>query len=293
MRFKQNWSILLQIWLGLCVICAILIPFVVYFLCRNEWTLALFFLFGALFIAACFGYTVRAIPGGRTNEIKMDTRGITLYQDGGTDQFFPWDEIASVRKSKRYGTNTLIITNDCGEEIWFFTSRRIEAFMMNHVAKTPVAYYFYDTDETGTAEYDLRGDAYQELLELCGKYCTTVSFLDRTRSKRWDAIEACCIPIPDYVSAVYRRHYALDDEAQSVQCFRVTDEVLRCLADHADGVFDRNCGVEDPSFFREDGTTFYTCVSHEGECILTPRDSEDVEALISNRPWTTKRRSVY
>ena len=165
--------------------------------------------------------------------------------------------------------------------------------MLNQVEKSPVVYYFYDTDETGTAEYDLSGDAYRELLELCGKYCAVVSFLDRTHSKRWEAIEAYRIPIPDYVSAVYRRHYAPDDEAQIVQCFRVCDAVLRLLSDHSDSAFDWKCGVEDLAFFREDGTTFFTCITHEGECILTPRDFEDVEGLVSNGQWTTNRWKVY
>ena len=293
MRFKQNWSILLQMRMGLCVISAILIPYGVYLLCRHERALALVLLFSEVFVAACFGFTARAISGGRTNEIEMDTRGITLHQDGEACLFFPWDGLVSVRKSRKYGTNTLIITNDDGEEIWFFTSRRIDAYVMSHMAKTPVIYYFYDTDESGTAEYDLSGDAYRELLELCGKYCATVSFLDRTRSKKWHAIEAYRFPIPECVSAVYRRHYTLDDTAQIIQCFRVTDDVLRFLSDHADSVFDRSCGVEDVAFFREDGTAFFTCISHEGECILTPRDSEDVEALISNGPWTTNRWRIY
>ena len=161
------------------------------------------------------------------------------------------------------------------------------------MAKTPVTYYFYDTDETGTAEYDLSGDAYRELMAVCGKYCAVVSFLDRTHSKNWKAIEACRIPIPEYVSAVYRRHYALDNEAQIVQCFRVSADVLRFLSDHADGVFDWKCSVEDVAFFREDGTAFFTSITHEGECILTPRDSEDVEALVRSGPWTTKRWRVY
>ena len=154
-------------------------------------------------------------------------------------------------------------------------------------------YYFYDTDETGTAEYDLCGDAYRDLMDLCGKYCATVSFLDRTHDKKWEAIEAYRIPIPDYIPAVYRRHYALDDEAQIVQCFRVSDEVLRFLSDHADSVFERKNGVEDLAFFREDGTAFFTSIAHEGECILTPRNSEDVEALVRSGPWTMNRRRVY
>ncbi len=293
MRFKQNWSILLQMRMGFCVISAILIPYCVYLLCRQEWIFALVLLFIELFLVGCFCFMTRAIPGGRTNEIEMDARGITLHQDGKADLFFPWDEIASVRKSRRYGTNTLVVTNRAGKEIWFFTSRRIEAYMMSHMEKTPVTYYFYDTNETGTAEYDLSGDAYQELLAVCGKNCAIVSFLDRTHSKKCEAIEASRIPVPECVSAVYRRHYALEDESQIVQCFRVSDEVLRFLSDHADSVFDWKCGVEDLAFFREDGTTFFTSVAHEGECILTPRDSEDVEGLIRSGPWTMNRRRVY
>lgn len=165
--------------------------------------------------------------------------------------------------------------------------------MRNHLAKTPLTYYFYDTDETGTAEYDLSGDAYRKLMDLCGKYCATVSFLDRTHDKKWDAIEAYRIPIPACVSAVYRRHYTLDDTAQIVHCFCVSDEVLRFLAEHADSVFDWNCGVEDLSFFREDGTAFFTSIAHEGECILTPRDSENVEGFVRSGPWTTKPWRVY
>ena len=129
MTFKQNWSILLQMRLGLCVISAILIPYGVYLLCRHEWTLALILLFSTLFIAACFCFTARAIPGGRTNEIEMDAHGITLHQNDGANLCIPWDEIASIRKSKRYGTNTLIVRNQNGDEIWFFTSRRIEAYI--------------------------------------------------------------------------------------------------------------------------------------------------------------------
>ena len=129
MRFKQNWSILLQMRLGLCFISAFLLSYGVYLLCRQEWTLALVFLFCELCIAACFVFTARAIPGGRTNEIEMDAHGITLHQDNEAGLFFPWDGIASVRKSKRYGINTLVIANDYGEEMWFFTSRRIEAYI--------------------------------------------------------------------------------------------------------------------------------------------------------------------
>lgn len=165
--------------------------------------------------------------------------------------------------------------------------------MLSHMERYPVTYYFYDTDETGTAEYDLSGDAYRDLMDLCGKYCAIVSFLDRTHDKKWDVIEAYRIPIPECVSAVYRRHYALDDTAQIVHCFRVTDDVLHFLSEHADSVFERKNGVEDLAFFREDGTAFFTSIAHEGECILMPRDSEDMEALVRSGPWTTNRWRVY
>jgi hypothetical protein len=129
MKFKQNWSILRQMRMGLCVISAISIPYGVYLLFKQEWKLALVLLFIELFLAGCFCFTARAIPGGRTNEIVMDTSGITLHQDGEADLFFPWNEIASVRKSRRYGTNTLVVTNRTGKEIWFFTSRKIERYI--------------------------------------------------------------------------------------------------------------------------------------------------------------------
>ena len=37
-------------------------------------------------------------------------------------------------------------------------------------------YRFYDTDSTGNAEYDISGNDYFRLIDVCCKYCSVVSF---------------------------------------------------------------------------------------------------------------------
>ncbi len=129
MRFKQNWGMIWQIRLGVCVISLFAIPLCVYFLRNQEWRLAVVLLLCELVVVGCSMLAARTIPGGLTNEISIDGRGISLYENGSETRFFPWEETAAKKRIRRYGTNALAVTNRNGEEIWFFTNRKIERYM--------------------------------------------------------------------------------------------------------------------------------------------------------------------
>ncbi len=129
MRFKQNWGMIWQIRLGVCIVSLFAIPFFVYFLWKQEWQLAIVLLLCELVVIGCSMFVTRAIPGGLTNEIAIDERGISLYENGTETRFFPWEEITATKRIRRYGTNALAVANRNGDEIWFFTSRKIERYM--------------------------------------------------------------------------------------------------------------------------------------------------------------------
>ena len=43
-------------------------------------------------------------------------------------------------------------------------------------SENTVKYRFCDTDETGWDKYDIEGENYHILIDVCSRYCTSVSF---------------------------------------------------------------------------------------------------------------------
>jgi len=60
---------------------------------------------------------------------------------------------------------------------------------------------------------------------------------------------------------------------------KITDSIFKWI----DGWGFKN--PEDPCFYRDDGSAFFTSVIHEGVVKLTPRENEDVSKIISNPLW--------
>ena len=42
---------------------------------------------------------------------------------------------------------------------------------------------------------------------------------------------------------------------------------------------------ENLTFYRNDGTIFFESITHEGECYLYAKDTEDVSRIVSNEHW--------
>ena len=148
-------------------------------------------------------------------------------------------------------------------------------------------YHFYDTDATGTADYDLTGADYHVLLDVCFEYSTSLSFFVRSPAVSLPpALEAYRIPVTPAIMAHYERYGA----AGQVHAYRLTPQSRRCILDITDSLFKWIDGwgqhhPEDPVFYRADGSVFLSSVIHDGCVTLFPRANEDVSAIIQNPLW--------
>lgn len=161
-------------------------------------------------------------------------------------------------------------------------------------------YYFYDTDPTGHAEYDIAGRDFAELIEVCCRYCETLSFLVwGAEGKAAEKLEPYRIPKPDAITYAHRETYrvgSLDGRSNvypETRYYRVCPELCAVLPQIADHIFQWLDGwgyhnPEDPVFYRSDGSVFFSSVIHDGKCILTPRGGEDVSRVISKGHWLTE-----
>ena len=154
-------------------------------------------------------------------------------------------------------------------------------------------YKFYDTDSTGLADYDIKGIAYNTLLETCFRYCSTVSMrIPSAQVVLPVAFERFRIPLTDNILYTYRHYYG-DNFTQlqkEVHLFTLAPSVREGIMNITDSIFKWINGwgyqnPEDPAFYRKDGSIFFSSVIHEGECTLTPRQCENVNDIIAGGHW--------
>jgi len=174
-------------------------------------------------------------------------------------------------------------------------------------------YYFYDAKcgDDVYEEYELKGDAYKELLRICEKYCKAVSFqvwpfdewyegMKAMDTVLMDAMEKFQISDTDkYKSRVgfcsmWHPRFAPVAITQR-KYYKVCPELIELLLRTTDDLFEwrRNSEFgrpEDPIFYRSDGSVFFSSVIHEGELKLTPREGEDITSLLQLSVWWKDRR---
>ena len=158
------------------------------------------------------------------------------------------------------------------------------------------AYYFYDTDPCGYGfeEYDIAGEDFKELIETCCRYCETLSLLileekAKVAEKR---LEPYRIPKPEAITCDPYAHYGWG-ELTGVRYYRTCPELCALLPQIADHIFRWRSGwrchnPEDPVFYRSDGSMFFFSIIHDGECMLMPREGEDVSHVVSKEHWLTE-----
>lgn len=160
-----------------------------------------------------------------------------------------------------------------------------------------IEYIFCDTNDMGDVDYDIGGAAYQDLLDMCMKYSSIVSF--QVHPNLLNSL--CSIQLYRIAAPVdaqkHRSKYALiEDNAgvhkvpYEVQYYLLCPEVEKILRTAVDSLFSWIYGwgfsnLEDPFFYREDGSIFLSCVTHEGICKLFPKQNEDVSRIVSSDLW--------
>jgi len=150
-----------------------------------------------------------------------------------------------------------------------------------------IEYQFYDTDESGAADFDISGAEYTNLLNKCFEYCGVLSFFVRSANVSLPAeLEAYRIPVTPTIARSYERYrdsgevraYHLSPQNKH-SIFAITDSMFSWI----DGWEHHN--PEDPIFYRADSSIFLSSIIHEGLLVLSPRDEEDVSSIINNPNW--------
>ena len=161
-------------------------------------------------------------------------------------------------------------------------------------------YYFYDTDLMGQDDYDIRGESYRELIDVCCRFSTSFSLA------LWDKNSPVALALKEYeikereTLHPYYRFWSKQKNGWSayVVCYyRVCEETCQILKDITESVFDwcqrkEVPGGEDPSFYREDGSIFFSSEIHDGFLHLAPLESESPFDRISPEHWTKERREI-
>ncbi len=162
-----------------------------------------------------------------------------------------------------------------------------------------MTYKFYDADPTGKEEYDISGEEYQKLLDVCFQYCVTMTFIAHITTPGVELFPSDLaesrLPAPLSSRCLYG-HYGLNVKESSqrkdyeIRCYRLSGTVQKYLRTHVNGVFEWINGwgysnPEDPAFLREDGSVFFCSTIHEGECTLLPNKNESISDVLKRGKW--------
>lgn len=158
-------------------------------------------------------------------------------------------------------------------------------------------YKFFDTDSYGNMEFDISGQDYIQLLEICFKYSSTMSMLIDKRRLAGDSrlleLEKHRLPLTDTVKGVYG-HYPFSDmdsfDAMSpyeIRHYSLNPHTRPVISSITCSLFTWMCGWEfmnptDPAFYRNDGSVFFSSIIHEGECTIMPKESEDIGMVLKD-----------
>lgn len=156
-------------------------------------------------------------------------------------------------------------------------------------------YVFYDTNvfEDCSEEYDIVSEDYKELLTLCFRYSTSFSFMIAGEGIR-SIVESLPKELDKYridednnVLDVYIRYM---NRYKDIRCYTACPETYDLILEINDSIFKwingrGNKKPEDLTFYREDGSVFFTSIIHEGECYLYPRYNENINSVVLNGKW--------
>lgn len=154
-------------------------------------------------------------------------------------------------------------------------------------------YNFYDTDYTGYEEYDIRDEDYRKLIDVCFKYSHSVAF------RIWDdgitipeKIKKYKLPVDENIVGGYPHYYKELNEISRAQIahFKLSEDVRSYMLTSANSIWgwinsSEYANLEDPVFFRADGSVFFQSVIHDGVCSLYPDETEDVKSIIDSGLW--------
>ncbi len=154
-----------------------------------------------------------------------------------------------------------------------------------------VKYRFYGTDGTGWDEYDIEGDDYRELIDVCCQYCSVVSFeiypqyedaeyltqIQKYMVNRENTYRTVTDEFGSYITGSDKRYYTV--------CSEICD-LLKKEKNIFSWFWQENnpFHFENLTFYRSDGSVFFKSITHDIVCYLFPKE-EDVSRIVSNVLW--------
>ena len=153
-----------------------------------------------------------------------------------------------------------------------------------------MSYLFFDHDGRGDeipcADYD-----FELLLNICFQYSEYVSFIvEESDFARYPELISYTVNEErDQLLEAYNMHVRYSRES-AVSFFYCSEEFKKLILSiskdlwsfiHAWGF----ANPEDPTFYRRDGSVFFSAIVHEGEAVLYPRKSEDISAFLDRIQW--------
>ena len=158
-------------------------------------------------------------------------------------------------------------------------------------------YKFYNTDISGTRVFDIHGIRYKQLFQACFLYSSTVVMCVPVDTDiDMQHLAPFCRKLTPLIKARYA-HYGdfTQEDTDRTNTYRLvryllTPEVKRFIRNRTDSIFKWTCtrGCENPedlTFFRPDGTVFFSLRIREGVCTLSPEEGEDISLILKDPHW--------
>ncbi len=137
-------------------------------------------------------------------------------------------------------------------------------------------------------EYDIANMDYLDLLNVCFMYSSYFTLLYRKKGvilKNEPVPYKVLIKTPDeitgYNSSRYfeRRFYCCNDQSK-IFLSKITNSLFSLS-----NLDNENDLPEDLTFYRANGTAFFWSMTHEGICVLSNCENEDVSMVVTKQGW--------
>ena len=131
MEFKKNWGMIWQIKMlmilcfAVCTVCAVF-----FFLCE-EYKLAYSIMLSGLLMIFLLYCAIHTLPGFSSDTVIINVEGVSIQSKNSGESFFPWKGINAITHSRKFNTNIFILQNKSGEEMWFYSNKKIKKYMIN------------------------------------------------------------------------------------------------------------------------------------------------------------------
>lgn len=130
MEFKKNWGIIWQIRMLMILCFALCSIFSITFFWCEEYRLAHSLMLSGLLMILLLYCAMLVLPGFLSEMVKISEKGVSLHHAQNGESFFAWGEIQKITQSRKFGTNIFILLNNSGEEMWFYSSKKIKKYMI-------------------------------------------------------------------------------------------------------------------------------------------------------------------